>query len=66
MQPTFSQLDMQTRIKRDSALMKADALIDWETLRPLLTGLYKREKSQAGGQEPIDTLLMFKATLLGQ
>lgn len=66
MQPTFSQLDMQTRIKRDSALMKADALIDWETLRPLLTGLYKREKSQAGGQEPIDALLMFKATLLGQ
>lgn len=66
MQPSFGQLEMQTRIKRNSALMKADALVHWESLRPLLKGLYKREASHQGGQEPIDPLLMFKATLLGQ
>ena len=66
MQPTFGHTEMISRIKRDSALMKAHALIEWESLRPLLKGLYRRETSNAGGQEPIDALLMFKATLLGQ
>lgn len=66
MQESFSSIEMGMRIKRDSALMKAHALIDWERLRPLLSGLYKREASRAGGQEPFDALLMFKATLLGQ
>lgn len=66
MQPGFGQTEMWARVKGDSALMKADRLIDWESLRPLLKGLYKRETSGAGGQEPFDTLLMFKATLLGQ
>jgi transposase, IS5 family len=66
MQESFSSLEMSARIRRDSALMKAHVLIDWERLRPLLTGLYKREVSGAGGQAPFDALLMFKATLLGQ
>ena len=66
MQESFGSLEMSARIRRDSALMKAHVLIDWEGLRPLLRGLYKREASRGGGQEPIDPLLMFKATLLGQ
>ena len=66
MQESFGSLEMSQRVKRDSSLMKAHRLIDWERLRPLLKGLYKRELSQGGGQEPIDPLLMFKATLLGQ
>lgn len=66
MQESFGSLEMSARIRRDSALMKAHILIDWEGLRPLLRGLYKREASRGGGQEPIDPLLMFKATLLGQ
>jgi transposase, IS5 family len=66
MQESFSSLEMSARVRRDSALMKAHALIDWQRLRPLLTGLYKREASCAGGQAPFDALLMFKATLLGQ
>jgi transposase, IS5 family len=65
-QESFGSLEMSARLRRDSALMKTHALIDWEGLRPLLTGLYKREASRAGGQEPFDALLMFKATLLGQ
>ena len=66
MQESFGSLEMSARLRRDSALMKAHILIDWEGLRPLLRGLYKREASRGGGQEPIDPLLMFKATLLGQ
>lgn len=66
MQESFGSMEMAARVRRDSALTKAHALINWEQLRPLLTGLYKREASRAGGQEPIDALLMFKATLLGQ
>lgn len=46
--------------------MKVESLIDWESLRPHFKGLYKRDKSGAGGQEPFDCLLMFKAILLGQ
>jgi transposase, IS5 family len=66
MQTSFGSMEMAGRIRQDSALMKAHALINWEALRPLLTGLYKRELTRAGGQDPIDALLMFKATLLGQ
>lgn len=66
MQESFSSIEMSARVRRDSALMKAHAMIDWQALRPLLTGLYKREVSRAGGQEPFDALLMFKAILLGQ
>jgi len=66
MQMSFGTLELVQRLKRDSVLMKIDALIEWEELRPKLTGLYKRELSHGGGQEPFDGLLMFKAILLGQ
>lgn len=66
MQESFGNLELIARINRESALMKAHSLIKWEALRPLLKGLYKRESTRAGGQEPFDALLMFKATLLGQ
>ena len=62
MQESFGSLEMSARLRRDSALMKAHVLIDWEGLRPRLSGLYKREVSRGGGQEPIDPLLIFKAT----
>jgi len=65
MQMSFGTLELAQRLKRDDVLMKIDALIDWEKLRPQLTGLYKRELSRGGGQESFDVLLMFKATLLG-
>ena len=66
MQMSFGSMEMDARIRRESALMKAHVLIDWEGLRPQLVGLYKREASRGGGQEPIDPLVMFKAVLLGQ
>lgn len=66
MQISFGSAEMSQRIKRNSTLSKLDQLINWDKLRPQLTGLYKREQSRAGGQEPFDALMMFKAILLGQ
>ena len=66
MQTSFGSMEMAQRVKKDSTLMKVCALIDWEALRSELRGLYKLEQSGAGGQEPFDALLMFKAILLGQ
>ncbi len=42
---SFGTLELSQRLKRDGVLMKIDGLIDWEKLRPQLTGLYKRELS---------------------
>ena len=36
MQMSFGALELTARLKRDSVLMKIDALIDWEELRPKL------------------------------
>ena len=57
MQMSFGTLELVQRLKRDGVLMKIDSLIEWEELRPKLTGLYKRELSHGGGQEPFDVLL---------
>ena len=56
MQMSFGSMEMDARIRCDSALLKAHALVDWEGLRSQLVGLYKREASRGGGQEPIDPL----------
>jgi IS5 family transposase len=66
MQMRFGAMEMDARVGRDSALLKAHALIDWEGLRVELFGLCKREASRSGRQKPIDSLTMFKAVLLGQ
>jgi len=66
MQMSFVAAELAQRLKQDSVLMKIDTLINWEMLRSKLTGLYKRELSNGGGQEPFDALMMFKAILLGQ
>lgn len=66
MQKSFGSLELEHRMRSNSTLVKVEALINWEALRPHFIGLYKREQSHAGGQEPFDCLLMFKAILLGQ
>jgi IS5 family transposase len=66
MQMSFGSMELAQRLRQDSVLMKIDALIDWKKLRSGLRGLYKRDLSNGGGQEPFDGLMMFKAILLGQ
>ncbi|MEO7560299.1 MAG: transposase [Nitrosospira sp.] len=66
MQKSSGSIKMEARLRRDSTLMRAHALIDWERLRTQLDGLYKLEVSRTGGREFIDPLVTFKAVLLGQ
>ena len=66
MQSSFGSLELSHRVRRDSPLKKLSVLIDWESFRPHLQNLYKRDKTRGGGQEPFDELMMFKAILLGQ
>ena len=40
---SLGKLELAERLKRENVLMKIDALIDWEELRPNLKGLYRRE-----------------------
>jgi IS5 family transposase len=65
-QMTFAQFEMLGRLQDDNILVKLNRLINWQAFRPHLTGLYQREKSNSGGQIPLDPLMMFKAVLLGQ
>lgn len=51
---------------KQSPTMKLHDLIDWSAIESKLVGLYKREKSGAGGPEPYSPLSMFKLVLLGQ
>ena len=66
MQTTLAELELLSRLCQDSVLVKIDRLIDWSTVGQLLKGLYKREKEDKGGQQPYDSVVMFKAILLGQ
>ena len=45
---------------QDSPSMKLHELLDWHSIAGHLKGLYKREKSGAGGPEPYNRLGMFK------
>jgi IS5 family transposase len=51
---------------RDHPLIKMKGLMDWEAIRALLHGIYRRDESKAGGPEPYDSVSMFKLMLLGQ
>jgi transposase, IS5 family len=43
-----------------------DALINWQEFRPLVSGIYKRDESNKGGQKPFDGIQMLKILILGQ
>lgn len=66
MQRSLAELELLSRLSQDSVLMKLDRLLDWQPIRDLLKGLYKRETEDKGGQQPYDSVVMFKAILLGQ
>lgn len=66
MQMSFAELELLSRLAEDSVLKKVDRLLDWQPVREHLKGLYKRETEDKGGQLPYDSLVMFKAVLLGQ
>lgn len=51
---------------RDHPLIKMKGLIDWESIRTSLRGIYRRDESNGGGPEPYDSIMMFRLMLLGQ
>jgi transposase, IS5 family len=65
-QLSFGESELQARLSKDSALSKISVLLNWDAFKPLLSGLYRRETKDQGGERPYDSLNMFKAILLGQ
>ena len=49
-----------------SPVVKLHRLLKWSMIESKLVGLYQREQSRGGGQEPYSPLSMFKLVLLGQ
>lgn len=63
---SFLTFEAASRLGKENKLMKLAKIIDWEKIGEKLKGLYAYEINGAGGQEPYDSLKMFKAILLGQ
>lgn len=63
---SFLTFEAASRLGKENKLMKLANIIDWEKIGEKLKGLYAYEINGAGGQEPYDSLKMFKAILLGQ
>ena len=54
--------------KRGRHLVMIDELVPWEDFRPVLEAVWRkprRERKSAAGRKPWDTVLMFKAIVLG-
>lgn len=66
MQTSFGEMELLRRLTSDSVLGKVAALLDWSKISQHLKGLYKSEQKDKGGERPYDSLMMFKAILLGQ
>jgi IS5 family transposase len=63
---SFLRLEATSRLGKENKLIKLDKIINWEKIGKKLKGLYAYEINGEGGQEPYDSLKMFKAILLGQ
>ena len=66
MQKSFIDQEIENRLDQQCTLTKLERLIEWSLIRGLLKGLYKGEVNNKGGEKPYDSLMMFKAVLLGQ
>jgi IS5 family transposase len=62
---SFFMLGALPQVK-NTTVVRLNDLIDWHSIERKLIGLYKREISKAGGQEPYRPIGMFKLVLLGQ
>lgn len=45
-------------------LVKLNALVDWETFRPALETLRRKERKSNAGRKPFDVIIMFKILIL--
>ncbi len=60
--------DENDRLKEISLLgdplERLNAVIDWESFRPRLTAVFKKEAKGPGGRPPYDYVVMFKILIL--
>ena len=50
--------------KLGDPLPRLDALIDWESFRPVLARVYRKKRKSPAGRKPYDVLLMFRLLVL--
>ena len=64
-QPGFFDLDERfKKLNERDALLRLDALIDWELFRPTLESARNAERKSEAGRKPFDAVLMFKGLVL--
>lgn len=64
-QPGFFDLDERfKKLNERDALLRLNALIDWELFRPTLNSARAAERKSAAGRKPFDAVLMFKGLVL--
>ena len=64
-QPSFFDLDERfKKLNERDALLRLNALIDWELFRPTLNNARAAERKSNAGRKPFDVVLMFKGVVL--
>jgi transposase, IS5 family len=64
-QPGFFDLDERfKKLNERDALLRLNALIDWELFRPTLRSARPAERKSEAGRKPFDEVLMFKGLVL--
>lgn len=64
-QPGFFDLDDRfKKLNERDALLRLNALIDWELFRPTLNSARSPQRKSAAGRKPFDAVLMFKGLVL--
>lgn len=64
--PGFFDVELRVRwlLAKGNSLSHLDAVIDWESFRPLLAAVWDKPAKGPGGPRPNDPLKMFKALLV--
>ncbi len=61
----FDEMDRLTKLSnRRDPLLRLKEMINWESFRPVLDGVLKKEPKGKGGRPPYDYVLMFKVLIL--
>jgi len=58
------ELRVQWLLAKGHSLSRLDAVMDWESFRPLLDAVWDKPAQGPGGPRPNDSLKMFKVLLV--
>ena len=67
-EPSLLELEARQRKlnQKKDLLVRLDAIVPWETFRPLLEKIYDKPRKSNAGRKPIDVIVMFKLLVLQQ